>query len=186
MTHINPRVRKHAGPAEEVEIQHMEVAYEEILGQATSRLIELRAEWSEMGALHRVLDELSCRISFYWYINQKLAGLFMDNIEKNEEYDHRPEIHPRAVELFRQDRALARWMEVSPRAAVVLPNTSADHYLTTLSKQRAKLHELREQEGVSELGALYTLLDEACAEAACKGERAKMETWRFFEKRKAA
>jgi len=185
MAHISPYVRKYAGHADQDVILPMEIAYERILGQTKSRLLELRTDWSEMGALHQVLDELSCRISFYWYLSE-FAGLFMNNLEKNEEYDANAEIHPRASELFRQDRALKQWIEVNPRAPEILPHTSTDHYLTTLSKQHAKLQELREKEDVSELGALYCLLDEICAEAACKQERARMVTWKFFDKRKVA
>lgn len=157
------------------------VAYTQILGQTTNRLLALRVTWSELGALRQTLDELACRISFYRYITG-FADLFLENIEANREYEHCQEIHPHAVELFQQDRALAQWIEVNPRAPVVLTHTSVDHYLATLSKQRSRLQEIREQESASELEMLYMLLDEACAEAACWRERAKMATHDLLKK----
>ena len=184
--HIRGLVGHHErGSMEELVAMEIEVAYESILGQSKRRLLELRTDWSEMGALHQLLDELACHSSFYWYIRD-YDGLFMEYLEKNEEYTQIEEIHPRADELIRQDEVFRLWIEANPRASEILPYISRDFYLTKLSKQRTRLYELRDQEDVSELGSLYTLLDEVCAEMAYNRDSAKRATWRFFEKQKAA
>lgn len=159
----------------------LSIMYQPILAEAKVRLLELRKDWSEIGALHQLRDELCAAWSLYTYIIG-YAGWVAEKLQAATGDEGNAAVHPKARDYMLKDKEVFdKWLKLSPFASSILPSMAVDQYWNKHCDIQVRLRDIRIQEELSEIGSLYFLIEEMTAEVAAQKWKARRATWNFFQ-----